>query len=299
VHRWAWWVVACGCGRIHFDPLSGPSDGSVGSDVAAAACDPTKPFGSPQPIASLVSGALDGTLRLTPDELHGVFWSTRSTADADIYNADRLQIGGAFAVTSQPALNSTGNDYEGTLTEDGLGLVFRSDRAGGAGGSDLYTATRGTLGSPWGNITLVASLDTASEEIQPYLPPGRSELYYVSDASGRHVIYRAARTGYLSFSAGAPVLELDDGVSNTRDPVSSADGVTIYVGSDRPGSAGGYDVWVATRPNDTVAFGMLQVVNELSTFGDDGPNYISVDGCRMYMSGTFTGLMPYLAVKPL
>jgi hypothetical protein len=292
-------MLLSACGRIAFDPVAERATGDATGDTTAAACDPTKPFGMPQPMSSLVSGALDGTLRLTPDELHGVFWSTRpGVGAADIYDADRPDTTAAFTVRSEAGINTASNEYEGTLTDDGLGLVFRSDRSGN---SDLYVATRSTVGAPWVLGASIGGVNTASEEIQPYLPPGRSELYYVSNlGTTRNRPFRAPRTGTLAFGSGSPVAELDDGVSNTRDAVSTADGLTIYVGSDRPGGAGGYDVWVATRLRDTDPFGPLVQVPELSTTGDEGPNYISVDGCRMYWSSTISGtVVPYLSVKPL
>jgi hypothetical protein len=55
------------------------------------------------------------------------------------------------------------------------------------------------------------------------------------------------------FEQPSPVGELDGG--DVASPVLSPDGTTIGFASSRPGGAGGFDIWQATRSRPDDAFG--------------------------------------------
>jgi len=69
--------------------------------------------------------------------------------------------GPAVAVAS---LNTGSNDLRPNVRKDGLEIVFDSDRAGGAGGFDIYTATRASVNDPWSSVTNVAAVNTSASE---------------------------------------------------------------------------------------------------------------------------------------
>jgi WD40-like Beta Propeller Repeat len=309
--RWLFLIVA-GCGRFGFTDRTGGDDSNPPTVDAAITsdmqmqdaaitlpppCDLAKPFGAPQIIAGINGIGNDGTLRLSSDELTGYFWSDRGAAgNADIYRADRVDTSSAFTVTAEPQLNSTAAEYEVSPIVAGTQLIVRSDRAGGLGGADLYVAQRANTSADW-TLALAGNVNGTANEVQPYVPTNRDEMYLVSNRSGHYAIYRSSRTG-TTFGAPALVAELDDG-SNSQDPVASADGLTIYFRSDRTGSIGQFDIWVATRTATTLPFGAPTRVAELSSTADEGCNWISDDGCRMYMSSTRLGNVDlFLATKP-
>jgi len=62
------------------------------------------------------------------------------------------------------SLNSASNDLRPNVRKDGLEIVFDSDRAGGAGGFDIYTATRASVTDPWSGVTNVAAINTGASE---------------------------------------------------------------------------------------------------------------------------------------
>jgi hypothetical protein len=70
------------------------------------------------------------------------------------------------------------------------------------------------------------------------------------------------------WGAPAPVRELNSADTETS-PGISADGLTIWFESDRPGGKGKYDVWMATRPNRNSAWTAPVNVPELSSTDDD------------------------------
>ena len=65
-------------------------------------------------------------------------------------------------------------------------------------------------------------------------------------------------------------------------PALSADGLTLYFESDRPGS-NGYDVWFATRPTGTDDFGPALFAGVINTVVDDRGPTLTSDGLTMYL----------------
>jgi hypothetical protein len=67
----------------------------------------------------------------------------------DLYMSE-LQADGSWGPSSAvPDLSSTVNENRPTLRHDGLEISFYSNRTGGSGGIDLWTATRDTVDAPW------------------------------------------------------------------------------------------------------------------------------------------------------
>lgn len=274
-------VWSAGCGRWHFDAQSGDLDAGTDPDTgdAAATCDLSAPFGTPVVISELADPGLaaDGTLRLAPDELSGYFWSLR-TGNQRIYYAKRTTRGQPFSFTIVSGLNTVNNDLDPTLSSDGTLLVFRHNIPG----DDLWAATP-TSATTFINPAPIANLNTGGVDAQPYLQEGGNELLFESKRSGVGDLYRSIRTG-TTFSAPTLIAELSTMTADEGDPVLSADGLTLYFRSDRPASLTGYNIWVATRASTASVFGPATLVPNVSSAGDDGPSFLSTDGCRLYLS---------------
>jgi hypothetical protein len=74
--------------------------------------------------------------------------------------------------------------------------------------------------------------------------------------------------------------------SDDAKPSISADGLTLYFGSTRPGGHGGYDLWVSTRT--TTKDGWSEPVNlgpTINSSSDEAFSCISKDGLELYFSG--------------
>ena len=279
-------LAAAGCGRLHFEDASRGGDAGPdpdGPDAAAVVCVPGAPFGTPVPIGELNTTSLDGTLRLAPDELSGYFWSRR-TGLSRIYHASRTALDQPFTVTLVAGLNTTGNDLDPTLASDNSILVFRHNLPG----DELWTARRVdavTFASP----LVMTNLNLPSVEAQPYLQEGGPGLVFQSDRNGGNFdLWISTRAGN-TFGTPIRMLELDAGASAEGDPVLSSDGLTIYFRSDRPAGLGGFDIYVATRASTAVDFDPPALVPNVSSAADDGPSYISSNGCRLYLSSDRTG----------
>ena len=269
------------CGRIHFAERQNPDAASDATIDALGTCDVSAPFGVPVPIAELDDPTSnDGTLRLFADELSGYFWSFRGAANSALYLATRADLASPFSITPVQGLGLTGNLLDPSFTSDGSVLVFRRSMPG----DDLYEATR-IAPDTFTAGTAIASLDTGATEVQPFL--SGDVLVFSSSRSGGGDLYTSTRTG-TSFSAPSQITELAT-ADDEGDPVLSPDGRTLYFRSDRPAAQAGYNIFVAARPTTADPFGAPDLVPNVSSDADDGPSWISPDGCRLYISSDRAG----------
>ena len=82
-----------------------------------------------------------------------------------------------------PFFADTFNVSQPCLSPDGKELYFSSDAAGGFGGKDLYVSQRNSDGT-WGEAeNLGATINTAGEDVFPYVAPD-GKLYFSSNGRG-------------------------------------------------------------------------------------------------------------------
>jgi hypothetical protein len=260
-------------------------------------CDPAKPFGAAVLVEGLASATEDASLRLSPDEKTAYFFSAR-TGSKLLYTATRARVTAPFSGVSVLANVNSGNQYNPAISADGLTLFFASVRAGGAGDNDIYQATRAAQVGDFTDIRLAPNVNTGASEVQPYLTRDSTTLYFVRTVSTAQVIFRAMGSITAGFANPSPVAELH-GPTNDTDPVVSADGLTMFWGSDRPNGLGDVDVWQAQRTTLSGVFGQPAPVTPVNTNGFDSPSDVSADGCRLYITSTRAGRTGiYVATRP-
>ena len=199
-----------------------------------------------------------------------------------------------------PTVNSSDNDYDPSISADGLSLFFNSYRPGGSGGGDTWVTTRKTTDDPWVNpVNLGPTVNSSSHDNAPSISSDGLSLYFSSDRPGGHggrdlwVTTRATKGD----AWGTPV-NLGPGVNSSASdhgPSISADGLSLYFsehpfGPFRPGGFGYVDIWVTTRPTTTDAWGepvnLGPTVN--SSVGEINPE-ISADGLLLFFDSRRTG----------
>ena len=108
---------------------------------------------------------------------------------------------------------SGSNDFKESLRGDMLEIFFCSDRPGGPGNQDVWTATRASTSDPWSTPTLVAEVSSSSHETGTALSVDGYTLWVSSDRPGGtggldiYVSTRATLTS--SWSSPTPVNELN------------------------------------------------------------------------------------------
>jgi Tol biopolymer transport system component len=126
---------------------SGRAGGLGGNDIYVADLS-TAGASNVVDLAAVNSSADDASAVLSRDGLALYFASKRADATArgndDIWVARRADVGDPFgAPAAVTELNTAAADGPRWLSPDGCTLYFVSDRSGGQGGYDLYSATRG------------------------------------------------------------------------------------------------------------------------------------------------------------
>ena len=151
-----------------------------------------------------------------------------------------------------PTINSSSNDAGASISADGLTLFFDSDRPGGSGSSDLWVATRKAIDEDWGEpVNLGPIMNTVYEESDSSISADGLSLLFASDhpgGSGDFDLW-VARRNTTDQDWGVP-LNLGPIVNSEYEdygPGISADRLSLYFSSNRPGTYGGPDLWVTTR----------------------------------------------------
>ena len=125
----------------------------------------------------------------------------------------------------------------------------------------------------WGPPVLV--MQPVGSEDDPTLTSDLLEMYFNRNDTA---IFRATRASPTA-AWGTPVEVPELGVATT--PEIEPDGLTIYLGSDRTGTAGGLDIFVATRKARTDPWSTPVRVVELCTVETDSNATVTADHLSM------------------
>jgi serine/threonine protein kinase/Tol biopolymer transport system component len=158
-----------------------------------------------------------------------------------------------------PVINTSSTDC-GTISPDGCTLYIGSNRPGGYGSWDAYVTTRESKDDEWAPVVnLGPSVNSASVEAPWSISGDNLSLYLVSNRPGGYgdtdlwVITRATTSARWGTPANlGPTVNSPYG---DADPRISADGLSLYFTSDRPGGTGSWDLWVTTRATLSAPWG--------------------------------------------
>jgi WD40 repeat protein len=215
-------------------------------------------------------------------------------------------------------LNSAYQDNAPNLTPDGHWLFFFSTRAGGCDGSgffELWAAHRQNKRDDFGweapmnlGCTLnIAGANEAGPNFWEDDATGSLYLYFVrdllpvpadpnSDPTGNLTdIYVSTCTVDLDtcnrlelWEPAVIVPELNSPVRDSRNAIRQRDGLEMFVSSNRPGTIGGFDLWVSTRTSAQDLWSIPININQdnlnkggdlvVNTTANEGAPAISWDG---------------------
>ncbi len=170
------------------------------------------PWDTPQIVSELSTPAGEAEPFIAADGLT-IWFSTNRDADAGsgyhIWVATRAN-GSAAWGTPEPVaeLWSPGTDGKPSVDEAELVMAFMSDRDGGAGGMDIYTASRATREDPWGVPVNVAAVNTANDERDPFLGPQDLQLFWAASSPSAQIASASRTSVAQSFSSSVTLGEL-------------------------------------------------------------------------------------------
>lgn len=184
-------------------------------------------------------------------------------------------------------INTESRDLAPDLSADGLVLHFSSDRSGNW---DLYVVTRATTHDGWGEPKGLETINTTYGEMCPRMTSDGLTLYFTDTLDTRPggqgnidlwVSKRASTDD--DWSEPTNLGPMVNSSSHDFAPHVSADELTIFFGSTRPGGFGAWDIWVTTRATTEDDWGQPKNLGPPinTSFTDDTP-VISFDGNILY-----------------
>ncbi len=212
----------------------------------AARASTSDPWPAPSVEADLSSPASDTKLSFTDDELTVFINSSRQGSTSDVWRGTRAAIGDAWTWdrTHLAAVNGTGDSqWDPHISGDGLSIYF-APSGGGLGAQLLWVATRSSTTTNFGTAQRVSVNGTVTDN-DPTVTLDDRVIIWASNRTGDRGLWYATRAeptdpwGLPRELASVNTTSSDDG------PHVSADGCELYFTSDRPGGAGGDDLYVA------------------------------------------------------
>jgi hypothetical protein len=147
--------------------------------------------------------------------------------------------GKPVALTS---LNTSADDEHADLTPDELTIYFSSTRLGGAGGFDVYQATRSSTSAQFDNVMPVPGINTAGNERVPRMAGNGLSMFAMTAtvAAPALRISLATRANVtVAFTGLKPAANINN-ATNTADPYLLPGGNVMYLASDLAGNLGLY-----------------------------------------------------------
>ncbi len=187
------------------------------------------------------------------------------------------------------AVNSDGFDGGPSISVDGLTIYFISDRAGGSGGGDIWSATRQTTAGAFANPkNLGPVVNSPRNEGAPDISTDGLELFFDRDDG---LIWRSSRPSALDpFGQPAPVDLHHAPRTGDGHPSISSDGLDLYFCTARSGGSGGDDVWVAARTSPSMPFGVPRNLGpSVNSPADDCEPGPSSDGLFLFFASDRAG----------
>ena len=246
--EWGW--LSADGKTIYFDSVAtGGSDYNLYVGTRASTNDPFS--GVMQlPIGNTTDSEQRAVLR--GDGLEMFFQRTVPQASTKIYRVKRNNVTDAFDTPSPPLnindASATVADSNPWISADGLTLYLTSTRNGNY---DIFKATRSIITADFGIPVAVGELNTNAVEDAPVLSADGKEIFFASTRpnANRNNIWHATRSSPTD-GFGTPEMVTELSMDATEDYPNwiSPDRCTLIFTSDRTGGSGGYDIWMAKRP---------------------------------------------------
>ena len=168
--------------------------------------DPSDDFawGPPENLATNTAFDEADCLPVGNQNANGEFWFTslnrpEGQGGYDIYRSEIAHDGSFGPAAPVTELNTPGRDTRLTITANGLTIYFTSNRAGGLGGIDIWTASRKTPHSPFCTpVNLGSMINSSADDRSPSMTTNGQELYFTSTRPGgfgSDDVYKSARIG--------------------------------------------------------------------------------------------------------
>jgi len=249
--------------------------------------------------AELNTPSLDGCPIQSPDGLSLYMASNRpgGKGGLDVWVATRASTSAAWGAPQNlgEPVNSAADDFCPTpVGKRGLFFVSREALPGACGQGDIYyTHQTGAAGwaEPQRLLCAPAGPNSELDEQGPsWIDPsgklrGKKQLYFSRSSVTPNVpgeIYVSERQNGARFGPATAVSELNDATANDIQPNVRADGLEVVFSSNRSGTLGAQDIWVATRATLTDRWSAsVNLGSEVNTSAAESRPSLSKDGNQL------------------
>jgi len=175
---------------------------------------------APESISKNINSSLnEGTCTISADGRKLIFTSCvgrQSFGSCDLYQSIKVGDEWSVPVNLGPNVNSTEWESQPALSADGRTLYFVSDRRGGLGRRDIWVSQQNEKGE-WSKArNLGAPVNTAFDEISPFIHANGQALYFASKGHtgfGGYDVFSSEKTSSgwsVPVNAGKPINDFED-----------------------------------------------------------------------------------------
>ncbi len=220
--------------------------------------------------------------------------------------ADWMKYPTRYVIENRKELNSKEGDFASAYAnEDYTDIYFTSSRPGiygekinpvtGTNFTDIFESSQNRKGE-WSKPAPISdTVNTADDDGSPSLANNYNDLFFTRCKIVRGIklgcqIYKATRQPGEDWSTCDKVTISGDSITAGH-PSVSADGLSMYFVSNRPGGYGGNDIYVMTRTSKSKSFSNpVNLGMEINTAGDELYPYIRDNGVLYFASNGHSGM---------
>lgn len=186
-----------------------------------------------------------------------------------------------FVVVSIDSLNTAADESSFRLVSSSLYGVFSSNRTGTMGANDLYSTSRGSTNLAYGSITSLGPLNSAKEDVDPWISDDGLTIYFASNRYGTFDIFKATRAN-ATLAFNAPATVSFDTVEDETQPYVTSDGKDMYFSAVRVVSGPTFDIYHSTWNGS--AWSAPAIISSVSSSSDDDEPVVTNDKLTMYFA---------------
>lgn len=217
--------------------------------------------------------------------------------DRDLWMTTRVDLNSPWKPVSNlgAVINSPMKETHPSFHSETGFLAFASNRRGGVGAVDLWYSTRDPQSNMWTRpVNMGPNANSKSTDDNPEISSDGLTLYFASKregGAGGNDLWLCRRDSISDrWKLAERLPEPINSAYQDSEPALSRDQRTLVLTSDRPGGAGGRDLWAATRSDVTALWGApFNLGPAINTPDDEAHATFLPDGKSLVFASTREG----------